>query len=150
MENIFWAEAKKYNVLPLDATFATRLITPRPSITAGRNVFTYSGEFTGTPNGSRLSSFGRLHVRSVMILLTCPPPAAGSHRRNTILPGYAPELNPDDLGRITFGAQYEFIRREAFEGIGGAPSTDNNPTSRCPACSRLPCNLTDSSSSFQN
>jgi arylsulfatase len=51
MENIFWTEAKKYNVLPLDATVATRLITPRPSITAGRNVFTYSGEFTGTPNG---------------------------------------------------------------------------------------------------
>jgi arylsulfatase len=51
MENLFWAEAKKYQVLPLDATVATRLITPRPSITAGRNVFTYSGEFTGTPNG---------------------------------------------------------------------------------------------------
>jgi arylsulfatase A-like enzyme len=52
MEKIFWAEAKKYQVLPLDATVATRLITPRPSITAGRNVFTYSGEFTGTPNGA--------------------------------------------------------------------------------------------------
>jgi arylsulfatase len=51
METLFWAEAKKYQVLPLDATVATRLVTPRPSITAGRNVFTYSGEFTGTPNG---------------------------------------------------------------------------------------------------
>jgi arylsulfatase len=51
MENRFWAEAKKYQVLPLDATVATRLITPRPSITAGRNVFTYAGELTGTPNG---------------------------------------------------------------------------------------------------
>ncbi len=51
MEKLFWAEAKKYQVLPLDATVATRLVTPRPSITAGRNVFTYSGEFTGTPNG---------------------------------------------------------------------------------------------------
>jgi len=51
MEKIFWAEAKKYQVLPLDATVATRLIAPRPSITAGRNVFTWSGELTGTPNG---------------------------------------------------------------------------------------------------
>ncbi len=51
MQNLFWIEARKYQVLPLDATVATRLITPRPSITAGRNVFTYSGEFTGTPNG---------------------------------------------------------------------------------------------------
>ena len=40
MQNLFWAEAKKYQVLPLDASVATRLITPRPSITAGRNVFT--------------------------------------------------------------------------------------------------------------
>jgi arylsulfatase len=27
------------------------LIAPRPSLSAGRNVFTYSGEITGTPNG---------------------------------------------------------------------------------------------------
>ncbi|HMK73028.1 MAG TPA: sulfatase-like hydrolase/transferase, partial [Myxococcaceae bacterium] len=51
MEKRFWEEAKKYQVLPLDATVATRLITPRPSITAGRNVFTWTMPLTGTPNG---------------------------------------------------------------------------------------------------
>ena len=51
MQDLFWSEAKKYQVLPLDASVATRLVIPRPSITAGRNVFTYSGELTGTPNG---------------------------------------------------------------------------------------------------
>ncbi len=51
MQNIFWAEAKKYQVLPLDASIASRLVTPRPSITAGRSEFTWSGELTGTPNG---------------------------------------------------------------------------------------------------
>jgi arylsulfatase A-like enzyme len=51
MEDLFWAEAKKYEVLPLDASVATRLVSPRPSLTAGRNVFTWSGELTGTPNG---------------------------------------------------------------------------------------------------
>ena len=51
MENIFWQEAEKYQVLPLDATVATRLVTPRPSITAGRNVFTWTAPLTGTPNG---------------------------------------------------------------------------------------------------
>jgi arylsulfatase len=51
MEALFWTEAKKYQVLPLDASIASRLVTPRPSITAGRNVFTWTGEFTGTPNG---------------------------------------------------------------------------------------------------
>jgi arylsulfatase len=51
LQDLFWAEAQKYQVLPLDATVATRLITPRPSITAGRNVFTWTGPLTGTPNG---------------------------------------------------------------------------------------------------
>jgi arylsulfatase len=51
LENLFWTEATMYQVLPLDATVATRLVTPRPSLTAGRNVFTWSGELTGTPNG---------------------------------------------------------------------------------------------------
>ena len=51
LQDQFWVEAKKYNVLPLDASVATRLVVPRPSIAAGRNVFTYAGEFTGTPNG---------------------------------------------------------------------------------------------------
>jgi arylsulfatase len=51
MENLFWTEAAKYQVLPLDTSVATRLVTPRPSLTAGRNVFTWSGEITGAPNG---------------------------------------------------------------------------------------------------
>jgi arylsulfatase len=51
MQDLFWKEAEKYQVLPLDATVATRLITPRPSITAGRNVFTWTAPLTGTPNG---------------------------------------------------------------------------------------------------
>ncbi len=51
LQAIFWKEAEKYQVLPLDNTVATRLVAPRPSLSAGRNVFTYSGEITGTPNG---------------------------------------------------------------------------------------------------
>lgn len=52
LEKIFWEEAKKYQVLPLDASVATRLVTPRPSLTAGRNVFTWTQPMTGTPNGN--------------------------------------------------------------------------------------------------
>ncbi len=51
LEKIFWAEARKYQVLPLDSSVATRLVLPRPSITAGRNVFTWTQPLTGTPNG---------------------------------------------------------------------------------------------------
>jgi arylsulfatase len=51
LQNLFLAEAKKYQVLPLDSTVVTRLITPKPSITAGRDVFTWTAPLTGTPNG---------------------------------------------------------------------------------------------------
>jgi hypothetical protein len=44
-------EAAKYQVFPLDNSLATRMVTPRPSVTAGRTVFTYSGELTGIPMG---------------------------------------------------------------------------------------------------
>jgi arylsulfatase A-like enzyme len=51
MDQLFWEEAAKYQVMPLDATVATRLIAPRPSLSAGRTHFTWDGPITGTPNG---------------------------------------------------------------------------------------------------
>jgi hypothetical protein len=42
LQDLFWVEAAKYQVLPLDASALTRFITPRPSIVAGRNEFTYT------------------------------------------------------------------------------------------------------------
>ena len=49
MQDLFYAEAEKYDVLPLDNSTLARWNTPRPSPTAGRTVFTYSGELTGVP-----------------------------------------------------------------------------------------------------
>ncbi len=51
MTEQFWVEAAKYQVLPLDATLATRVVAPRPTLSAGRNEFTYTGEIIGVPNG---------------------------------------------------------------------------------------------------
>jgi arylsulfatase A-like enzyme len=44
MTNFMFGEFAKYNVLPLDASVATRVVSPRPNLTAGRKVFNYSGE----------------------------------------------------------------------------------------------------------
>ena len=49
MQDVFYAEAKKYDVLPLDNSTLARFLTPRPSATAGRTNFTYSGELSGVP-----------------------------------------------------------------------------------------------------
>jgi arylsulfatase len=52
LQALFLAEAGKYNVLPLDNSVLPRAITPRPSATAGRTLFTYEGENAGIPVGN--------------------------------------------------------------------------------------------------
>jgi arylsulfatase len=53
MRDLMFGEFAKYQVLPLDASVATRMVTPRPSLSAGRTMFTYSGEpVTGQPRGT--------------------------------------------------------------------------------------------------
>ncbi|WP_313951246.1 arylsulfatase, partial [Accumulibacter sp.] len=47
----FLAEAKKYQVLPLDASVAARVVAPRPNITAGRSEFVYTRPMVGLPQG---------------------------------------------------------------------------------------------------
>src|SRR6476619_3645461 len=49
MRDLMFGEFAKYQVLPLDASAATRLASARPSVTAGRKVFTYSTPMTGFP-----------------------------------------------------------------------------------------------------
>jgi len=51
MKDIFAREARKHQVLPLDASVATRLVMPRPNITAGRSEFVYTRPLTGIPQG---------------------------------------------------------------------------------------------------
>jgi arylsulfatase A-like enzyme len=52
LQALFLTEAAKYNVFPLDNSVLTRALTPRPSATAGRTVFTYSGEVANIPPGN--------------------------------------------------------------------------------------------------
>ena len=51
MRKKFLAEARKYQVLPLDASVAARIVAPRPNITAGRKEFVYTRPMVGTPQG---------------------------------------------------------------------------------------------------
>jgi arylsulfatase len=52
MQKLMFAEFGKYQVLPLDASVATRAVAPRPSLSAGRNTFTYTAPVTGIPDGA--------------------------------------------------------------------------------------------------
>ena len=51
MRQKFLAEAKKHQVLPLDASVAARIVAPRPNITAGRTEFVYTRPMVGLPQG---------------------------------------------------------------------------------------------------
>ena len=52
MQALFLTEAAKYQVLPLDNSILPRLISARPSATAGKTVFTYAGPNAGIPVGN--------------------------------------------------------------------------------------------------
>lgn len=53
MTDLMFAQFAKYQVLPLDASVTTRMVTPRPSMSAGRRVFNYSGiPMAGIPRGT--------------------------------------------------------------------------------------------------
>jgi arylsulfatase len=51
MKQMFIDEAKKYQVFPLDASVAGRIVAPRPNITAGRTEFVYTLPMVGLPQG---------------------------------------------------------------------------------------------------
>jgi arylsulfatase len=51
LKNTFIQEAKKYQVFPMDASVAARIVAPRPNITAGRTTFVYTHPMTGLPQG---------------------------------------------------------------------------------------------------
>src|SRR5271169_156830 len=52
LQAMFLSEAAKYNVFPIDNSILPRVITPRPSATAGRTLFTYAGPNAGIPVGN--------------------------------------------------------------------------------------------------
>jgi arylsulfatase A-like enzyme len=53
LQDLFWIEAAKYNVLPLDNSKLERLdVRIRPSLTRGRSVFTYYPGQTRIPEGA--------------------------------------------------------------------------------------------------
>jgi arylsulfatase A-like enzyme len=73
LQELFLVEAAKYQVFPLDNSILERLDTPRPSATAGRTLFTYSGERSGLDP----SSAPNILNKSYTITAEVEVPAAG-------------------------------------------------------------------------
>ena len=63
-----------------------------------------------------------------LAVTAAPANCIGNNRRlSEVTVGFWQDIyRSKPLGRVRVGAQYEYIRREVFAGIGGAPATDNN------------------------
>jgi arylsulfatase len=62
MQELFYAEAAKHDVLPLDNTSLSRWNAPKPNLTGGRTHFTYTGTLTGVPNSGAPSILNRAYT----------------------------------------------------------------------------------------
>ena len=62
LQDLFWVEAQKYQVLPLDGSVALRFLVQRPSGTAGRSEFHYTKPVTGILPGNEPSIFNKSYV----------------------------------------------------------------------------------------
>ncbi|MBL9141395.1 MAG: sulfatase-like hydrolase/transferase, partial [Phycisphaerae bacterium] len=51
LKKLFIEQANKYQVFPMDASVAARIVAPRPNITAGRTEFVYTHPMIGLPQG---------------------------------------------------------------------------------------------------
>ncbi len=120
MQDLFYAEAAKYNVLPLDNSTLARWNTPRPSLTAGRTEFTYSGELIGTPASAAPSILNK----SYSITAEVEIPAGGVEgmivTQGGRFGGYGLFLSKGEFGvgrgRVVFLYNLLDLKRTTWEG----------------------------------
>ena len=62
MQALWDTEAAKYNVLPLDNRSFARAVEPRPSATAGKTEFTYTGVNSGIAVANAPNILGRSYT----------------------------------------------------------------------------------------
>jgi hypothetical protein len=105
----------------------------------GLDVYAYAGmeevkaDFFNV--GATLFGLGNPGFSNASCLITTPASFAGAtpadciantQRVVDLTAGFWQNVYKGDYGRVTFGAQYEYIKKKSFAGIGGSPSTDNN------------------------
>jgi hypothetical protein len=85
----------------------------------------------GNPNFSNVTClFATVTSQVTGSFVTGTPAAPGCTANNRRLleatAGFWQNLYKGDYGRVVWGAQYAFNKREVFAGLGGAPKTDDN------------------------
>jgi arylsulfatase len=120
LQGVFYAEAKKYNVLPLDNSTLARWNTPRPSLTAGRTEFTYSGGLTGVPGSTAPSILNKPYTITAEVEI----PEGGAEgmivTQGGRFGGYGLFLSKGEFGvgrgKVVFLYNLLDLKRTAWEG----------------------------------
>ena len=120
MQGRFYDEAKKYDVLPLDNSTLTRFLTQRPSPTAGRKAFSYSGTLRDVPPACSPNVLGRSFAISAEVEI----PEGGAEgmivTEGGRFGGYGLFLSKGELGigrgRVVFLYNLLDLKREMWEG----------------------------------
>jgi arylsulfatase len=125
MEQLFYLEAKKYDVLPLDNSTLARWNAPKPSLTEGRTVFTYTGGLTGVPQSGAPSILGKSYTITAEVTI----PEGGAEgmivTEGGRFGGYGLFLSKGELGidrgRVVFLYNLLDLKRTIWEGPKLAP-----------------------------
>ncbi|BCP51734.1 arylsulfatase [Kaistia sp. 32K] len=120
MQDLFYEEARKYGVLPLDNSTLARWNTPRPSLTAGRTEFTYSGELSGVPGSAAPSTLNKSYTITAEVEI----PEGGAEgmivTEGGRFGGYGLFLSKGDFGvgrgRVVFLYNLLDLKRTMWEG----------------------------------
>jgi arylsulfatase len=120
MQALFYSEAAKHNVLPLDNSTLARWNTPRPSLTAGRTEFNYRGGLSGVPAAAAPSILDK----SYRITADVEIPEGGAEgmivTQGGRFGGYGLFLSKGELGlnrgRVVFLYNLLDLKRTIWEG----------------------------------
>src|SRR5947208_190239 len=122
MQALFLTEAGKYQVFPLDNSGFVRVLAPKPSATAGKTEFTYTGVNAGIPFGNAPSILDKDYTITAEITV----PKGGAEGMIVTLGGrfggYAMFLQK---GKPVFA--YNLLDMERFRwegGVGGRVGAD--------------------------
>jgi arylsulfatase len=120
LQSVFYAEAAKHDVLPLDNSSLTRWNAPRPNLTAGRTDFTYSGGLVGVPKSGAPSILNK----SYRITAEVEIPAGGAEgmivTEGGRFGGYGLFLSKGEFGigrgKVVFLYNLLDLKRTTWEG----------------------------------
>jgi arylsulfatase len=125
MEQVFYLEAKKHEVLPLDNSSLARWNAPKPSLTAGRTTFTYSGPLANVPGSGAPSILDKSYAITAEVEI----PEGGAEgmivTQGGRFGGYGLFLSKGELGfdrgRVVFLYNLLDLKRTIWEGPELAP-----------------------------